>query len=164
MKLIIFPSVAAMVVMLTLVLRQEINRRTLTIIVRDKTALVSGKEKAIAELKDVMAKTKPKLLSLTKQTEDMKTKQDTLEKEKKALQDNISTCNKEKGEAEKTQAEAADTLNKEKSAHDQAKETAQKTIQDLKQKNLDRDKAICAVVDTTNAEARKLCGLPDASP
>lgn len=90
----------------------------------------------------------------------MKTKKEGLEKEKTTLVEQINTCNKEKGEVEKTKSETTENLNKQKGEHDQAKQTAQKTIQDLKQSNLDREQAICGLIDTTNADARKLCGLP----
>lgn len=152
-------SVAVMIVMVGQVVRQEISKNSLRVAARDKATEISTKEKKIIDLKSVLQGLRVKLLSMTQLTEEMRTKKEGIEKEKSTLQGNITSCNAEKVEAEKKKVEATENLSKLKSEHEQAKQTAQKTIQDLKQKNLDRENAICAVIDTTNAEARKLCGL-----
>lgn len=163
MKLILFltvASVAVMVVMVTQVVRQEISKNTLKVLARDTAAETLVKEKAIAELKGTVLEIRAKYKSMTQLTREMKEKKERLENEKKTLVEKMNTCNKEKDEVEKTKSETTENLNKQKAEHDEAKQTAQETIQDLKQSNLDREEAICALIDTTNADARKLCGLP----
>lgn len=162
MKLVIFLAVASVAVMLVVVyqvVRQEMTKNYLKTLAQDTAIEISRKENAITELKTSLQGLKPKLLSMTKMTEELKAKKDALQNEKKTLQENVKTCNKEKGESETKKAETTDNLSKQKGDHELAKENAQTTIQDLKQQNLDREKAICALVDTTNADARKLCGL-----
>lgn len=162
MKLIVFfavVSVGVMVVMVAQVVRQEWIKMTLRALVEERAAEISVNERSITDLKVDMQGLKPQLLSMTKMKEEMKAKRDGALKEKNSLQEELNKCKEEKAAAEKRKTEATDNSAKEKKEHDQAKQSAQKTIQDLKQANLDREKAICALVDTTNAEARKLCGI-----
>lgn len=161
MKLVIFlalASLAVMVVMVYQVVRQEMLKHSMKTLAQDKATELSRKENEITNLKILLQGMKPKLLSMTKLTEELKTKKETLEKDKKSLEDNITKCNKDKEESETRKTETTDNFNKKKGEHDQAKKNAQATIKDLKQNILNRDKAVCKLVDTTNPEARKLCG------
>lgn len=163
MKLIIFfavVSVAVMVVMVGQVVRQELSRNAVRALTQERATEISNKERGIADLKVALQGLRPRLLSMTKVTEELKAKKDVVLKERKSIEDEIIKCKEEKGRAEKTKADAIENSNKVKSDQAQAKQAAQKTIQDLKLKNLEREKTICALVDTTDAEARKLCGLP----
>lgn len=163
MKMTIFfavVSVAVMVVMVGQVVRQELSKNAVRALAQDRATEISNKERTIADLKIALQGLRPRLLSVTKLTEELKAKKEAIMNERKSTQDEIIKCKEEKGRAEKKKADAIENSNKVKSDHDQAKQAAQKTIQDLKQKNLDREKTICALVDTTIAEARKLCGLP----
>lgn len=163
MKLIIFfavVSVAVMVVMVGQVVRQELSRHAVRSLAQDRATEISNKERSIADLKVMLQGLRPRHLSMTKLTEELKAKKDVILKERKSIQDEIIKCKEERGRAEKSKADAVEKLNKAKSDHDQAKQEAQKTIEHLKQKNLDREKTICASIDTTIEEARKLCGLP----
>lgn len=163
MKLVIFfavVSVAVMVVMVGQVVRQELSRNAVRALARDRVTEISNKEKSIVDLKVQLQGLRARHLSETKLTEELKAKKDVILKERKGIEDEIIKCKGERGKAEKIKAEAIEKLNLMKSDHDHDKQEAQKTIEHLKQQNLDREKTICALVDTTIAEARKLCGLP----
>lgn len=163
MKLIfilVFLSVAVLSVMVYQAVLQEMNLHKLKVFSRVKTADLMKKEQSIAELKKTLQELKPQLNAAHTMAEEMKVKKDDLQKETNDLEANLKTCTNERGEAEKRKTEIAETVNKLKTEHEGAKQKAQTEIQDLKKQNLDREKAICAFVDTTNAEAQKLCGLP----
>ncbi|KAK7886802.1 hypothetical protein WMY93_026423 [Mugilogobius chulae] len=166
MKLIIFLSVASFAVMIVMVaqaLRQEMRRKNAMNSAKDKAIQIERKEEVIEEMKKVMKGIGPKLQSVIQLTEGLKKKKDEAQVEKNAVEERLNTCNKEREEIEKTKAEVTESLGKLKNDHGEAKENAQKAIEDLKQKILNRDSAICALVDQTKAEARKLCGLGDGA-
>ncbi|KAJ0066195.1 hypothetical protein NL108_001434 [Boleophthalmus pectinirostris] len=165
MKLLIFLCVACaavMAVMISQAVRQEFILKRLKSSTEEKTMQISRYENTVSEMKKTMLGVRPQMMSMITETQNLKTKKETLQKEKTAWEENINTCNKEKGEAEKTKGEVTENLNKLTVQHNEAKGSAQKTIEELKQQILDRDKTMCASVDTTIAEARKLCGLGDA--
>ncbi|XP_072316842.1 uncharacterized protein [Eucyclogobius newberryi] len=164
MKLLIFVCVVAMgvtVVMIFQLVRQELTSRNVRDSTINKAAEISRQETALAGLKKNFWGKKDDLEKLTKQVEELKKTTDTLKQEKITLEGKIGTCNKEKGDVEKTKNEVTDSFGKRKDEHDEAKQIAQKTIEDLKARILEREKTICLSVDTTNAEARKLCGIGD---
>lgn len=162
MKAVVFlavSSVAVMVVMVGQVVRQEMNRNSLRALGQDTLMRIADKEKTIEGLKIELKSLKPNQASVAKAIGELKVKKDAIQKELKVLRERVNKCKADRTLAEKKKAEiVANGLTK-KNAHEQAKLEAKKAIEGFKQKNLDRDKIICAIVDTSNAEARKLCGL-----
>lgn len=158
--LLVILSVGTMAVIILQAVRQEMTLHNLKTLRREKAAEVVRKEQSITELKETLQDLKPRLLSIQTMTEEIKGKKDDLQKSTNDMEASLQTCNKEKADADNKKADVTGTLSKKKAEHEEAKQNAQKEIQGLKQQNLDREKSICALIDTTIVEARKLCGLP----
>lgn len=155
-------SVAVMGVMIFQTVRQEFNLRTMKTRTAENTAEVSRKEGSIVHLKNKIKDLKAAMSSVNAKLEELRKKKADTEKSTQDLDKSLQTCNTEKAGFEKKKADMAATIAKFKADHEDLKKKAEEDIKNLKQQILDRDKAICAYADTTKAEARKLCGLPDA--
>ncbi|KAM9352974.1 uncharacterized protein ABDE67_005354 [Symphorus nematophorus] len=155
-------SVAVMVAMIFQAVRQELNLRNVKTRMVESTAEVKRKEAAIVEMKNTLKVLKTKLTEVNTKMDELRKNKEESEKSAQEFDTNLQNCNKEKEDAVKKKTEMADAVTKLKADHEAAKKTAETDIQNLKQRILDRDKAICAFVDTTKEEARKLCGITEA--
>jgi len=155
-------SMAVMGVMIFQAVRQEFNLRNMKTRTAENTAEVSRKEEAIVELKNKIKDLKAGMASVNTKMDELRKKKADTEKSTKDFDMSLQTCNTEKGDFEKKKVDMAAAIIKFKADHEDLKKKAEEDIKNLKQQILDRDKAICAYADTTKAEARKLCGMPDA--
>uniref|UniRef100_A0A3B4T9N6 Si:dkey-87o1.2 n=1 Tax=Seriola dumerili TaxID=41447 RepID=A0A3B4T9N6_SERDU len=152
-------SVAMMVGMVFQSVRQELHLRHLkTRMVLDSVE-VKRKEEAIVDAKNKIQGLKTTLDSVNSKMDQLKKKKVDGETSRQEHDKTLQACNSEKEEVEKKKASVTEDLTKLKADHEAAKKKAEEEIQSLKQEILDRDKAICAFVDTTKEEARKLCGI-----
>uniref|UniRef100_A0A8P4K429 Si:dkey-87o1.2 n=1 Tax=Dicentrarchus labrax TaxID=13489 RepID=A0A8P4K429_DICLA len=151
-------SVALMVVMIFQAVRQELSLRHLKTRMGENSAEVKKKEEAIMEVKNKIKDMRDTLTSVNTKLDELKKKKAESETSAGELGKSLQTCN-----TEKKKEDMASAITKLHADHEVLKKKAEEDIQSLKQQILDRDKAICAFVDTTKEEARKLCGIPEAS-
>ncbi|XP_051262367.1 uncharacterized protein si:dkey-87o1.2 [Dicentrarchus labrax] len=156
-------SVALMVVMIFQAVRQELSLRHLKTRMGENSAEVKKKEEAIMEVKNKIKDMRDTLTSVNTKLDELKKKKAESETSAGELGKSLQTCNTEKADAVKKKEDMASAITKLHADHEVLKKKAEEDIQSLKQQILDRDKAICAFVDTTKEEARKLCGIPEAS-
>ncbi|XP_035527549.1 structural maintenance of chromosomes protein 1 [Morone saxatilis] len=154
-------SVAVMVVMIFQAVRQELSLRHLKTSMVENSAEVKRKEEAIIEVKNKIKDMKDALTSVNTKLDELKKKKAASETSAGELGKALQTCNTEKADVVKKKEDTASAITKLHDDHEVLKKKAEEDIQSLKQQILDRDKAICAFVDTTKEEARKLCGLPE---
>ncbi|AWO96599.1 Hypothetical protein SMAX5B_011794 [Scophthalmus maximus] len=155
-------SVAVMTVLIYQALRQEVDLRRQKTLLVDNSAEVKRKEMAIVEAKKTIQQLKASLGTINEDIEGLKKKKEENDKAAQEFEQGLKTCNSEKEDADKKKTEVSAAMDKLKTDQEEAKKKAEQDIQGLKQQILDRDKAICAFVDTTKEEARKLCGIAEA--
>uniref|UniRef100_A0A3Q3EJY7 Si:dkey-87o1.2 n=1 Tax=Labrus bergylta TaxID=56723 RepID=A0A3Q3EJY7_9LABR len=152
-------SAVFMVGIMVQALRQEMSLHNAKLRMVHNTAEIKRKEEAILEVKGKIEKLKISLGDVDQKTNDIKAKKDGIVKSTQESETRLQTCNKEK--ARHTQTNKQTHTNQflfhpqtQLSNHGEAKKKAEEDIQKLKQQILDRDKAVCAIADTTVEEAR----------
>lgn len=155
-------SVAVMVVMIFQAVRLELNLRKLKTSTLENSVEVKRKEEAIIELKKQIKLLKTTVESTNTKMDELRKKKEETEKSTQELDNSLQACNTGKADFEKKKTDMGETITKFKADHENLKKKAEEDIKNLKEQILDREKAICAFADTTKAEARKLCGIPDA--
>uniref|UniRef100_A0A8D3DX17 Si:dkey-87o1.2 n=1 Tax=Scophthalmus maximus TaxID=52904 RepID=A0A8D3DX17_SCOMX len=133
-------SVAVMTVLIYQALRQEVDLRRQKTLLVDNSAEVKRKEMAIVEAKKTIQQLKASLGTINEDIEGLKKKKEENDKAAQEFEQGLKTCNSEKARPDQ----------------EEAKKKAEQDIQGLKQQILDRDKAICAFVDTTKEELPRI--------
>ncbi|XP_070691718.1 uncharacterized protein [Pempheris klunzingeri] len=154
-------SSAVMAVMIFQAVRQEMDLRNLKTRMVKKSAEARKKEAAMIEVKDKIKDLKTALSSINIKMDELKKTKAGAEKSAQDLAKILQTCDTDKATAKKKETDVREAMNKLKRDHGEAKKAAEADIQHLKQQILDRDKAICVFADTTNEEARRLCGIAE---
>ncbi|XP_059194343.1 uncharacterized protein si:dkey-87o1.2 [Centropristis striata] len=154
-------SVAVMVVMIYQAVRQEMNLRDLKSRMVENAAEVKRKEESIVETKGKIQTLKQDVLAVNKKVDALWETKKTKTNSEAEFKKNLASCNTEKASAENKKTETGEAIKKLQDEQEVAKKKAEEDIKSLKQQILDRDKAICAFVDTTKEEARKLCGITE---
>uniref|UniRef100_A0A7N9AN68 Si:dkey-87o1.2 n=1 Tax=Mastacembelus armatus TaxID=205130 RepID=A0A7N9AN68_9TELE len=144
--------VGVMVAMIVYTVQQEMKLRNSRTRMLENSAQIKQKEEAIAEVKKKIGELKSTLTTVNTKINELKTEKAGVDKLTGEFDKSLQTCNSEK------KLGIAEAITKLK----EAKRKVEKDIQGLKQQILDRDKAICAFVDTTKEEARKLCAISEA--
>ncbi|XP_060906612.1 uncharacterized protein si:dkey-87o1.2 [Labrus mixtus] len=155
-------SAMFMVGIIVQALRQEMSLHNAKLRMVQNTAEIKRKEEAILEVKGKIEKLKISIGDVNQKTDDIKVKKDEIVKSTQKSETGLQTCNKEKDDIVKKKTELTKVISLLNANHGEAKKKAEEDIQKLKQQILDRDKAVCAIADTTKEEARKLCGIPES--
>lgn len=154
-------SVVIMVGMIFQAVHQEIKVRKAKNRMVENSMELKRKEEAIVEVKAKLDSLKSSVKNANDKTEELKQKKEEASKSVNDFGQSLATCNKEKAEIVKKKTDLTKVISELKAGHEESKTKAMEEIQSLKQQILDRDKAICAFVDATKEEARKLCGISE---
>ncbi|XP_074540529.1 uncharacterized protein LOC141801396 [Halichoeres trimaculatus] len=166
MKIVVALVSLSMVIMVGMVFQavhQEIKMRKAKNRMVESSLEVKRKEEAIVELKTKIESLGQTIKTTNSKNEELRRKKEEASQSNKNFGERLGTCSNEKAEIVKKKTDLTKIISELKANHEQSKEKASEEIQNLKQQILDRDKAICAFVDTTKEEARKLCGISESS-
>ncbi|XP_052351436.1 restin homolog isoform X1 [Oncorhynchus keta] len=161
-SVLVFLAVGVMVVLMYQAVRQELTLRGLKARALESSSQVKQKENDIVQVKMKIQKLNGELEPINTKREELTKKKEQSAKATGEADKSLKTCHTEKADAEKKKTEASAALQKVKDDQEAQKKKAQEEIQALKQQILERDKALCAFVDQTNEEGRKLCGITEA--
>ncbi|XP_062395158.1 uncharacterized protein si:dkey-87o1.2 [Sardina pilchardus] len=156
---LVFLAVALLLVMAYQAAKQELSIRTSITRLNRARKIVQFNEKEIVDTKVKLDGLNNKLETLKRNGEDMMKQFQEAQKTKENGEKELQTCLQVKEEKVNKKKEMTDLLSKMKETQEAEKAKAQEEVQKLKQQILDRDKAVCAFLDPTHAEGKKLCGM-----